>query len=75
MLSGELGHSWEAHADAAELAFFAEDVCLEGCNYSKMCLFIIGSFYHIPLILPCPAALSVVEVLPKIPLYNPFFIS
>lgn len=74
-LSGELSHSWEAHADAAELAFFAEDVCLEGRNYSKMCLFIISSFCHIPLILPCLAAMPVVEVLPKIPLYNPFFIS
>lgn len=64
----EVNDSWVTYIDSAELAFFSEDVCLEGCKYSKMYLFITRVFLLYPLNLPCLAA-------PTYPLYDHFFIS
>jgi len=70
-----VSHSWEAYTDAVELAFFSEVVCLEGCKYSKMYLFVISYFCHIPLILQWLTAMPVVRFSQISPYVIPFLLA
>lgn len=71
----QVSHSWDAYTDAAELAFFSKAVCLEGCKYSKMYLFITSSFCHIPLILLWLTAMPVVRFSQISPYIIPFLLA